>query len=63
MSIYLFLKGVDRGFAWSFETVKLDVSLDKYEGCEVTDTTGVQSISLYSWLGGGPMVLQVEART
>ena len=32
--------------------------LSKYGGCEVTDTTGVRSILLYSRLGGEVMVFQ-----
>lgn len=47
-NVYLSLNGLDRVFAWSFETVKQDVSSDKYDKYEIIDTTGVQSILLYS---------------
>ena len=60
VSVYAFLNGVDRVFAWSFKAIKPEVSLGKCYECKSTDSTGVQSILLYSWLAGEAIALQVE---
>lgn len=58
VKVHLFLKGVDRLFAWSFEAVQPNpVSLGKCD-CEVTDTTGVSSTLSYPRLSGEAMVVQ-----